>query len=148
MNFFRRQRTQRQFTCLLFLGLVLRALVAPGYMLDTATGELLTVTLCGGPAGIYRIDALSTLDDTPPARHHDEPGHHDHNNAAREHASASCGPGSAGSQLLDTRAALHGDPAIPPAGTCPASRLQFYPIPDCRTCSARDPPPPGWCITA
>ena len=98
MHFFRKLITHRKLAALLTIGMLLRSIVAVGYMLDTspADGGLLSIKLCDGPAG---INAIAGLEDH--SQHH---GHHDqneeHEHASQDHAFSSCGFWSASSQLL------------------------------------------------
>ncbi len=91
---------------MLFFGLLLRSFVAPGYMLDTkpSNGDLFSVILCSGPAGINAIDAIQPLVDSHSDHQHNDSvsDHKHHDNAAQEHASSTCGFWSTSSQLLVT----------------------------------------------
>ncbi|MBL1140840.1 MAG: hypothetical protein HND53_02310 [Proteobacteria bacterium] len=82
MKYFRKLITYRKLTAFLAIGMLLRSIVAVGYMLDTnpENGDLFSIIICEGPAA---INAISGLDDH--AQHHN--GHNNnHNNEKPDHA--------------------------------------------------------------
>ena len=101
MHFFRKLLTRKKFASVLAIGMLLRSIVAVGYMLDTnpENGGLLSIKLCSGPAG---INAIAGLEDH--SQHHQHHGHHDkgekHEHATQDHAFSSCSFWSASSQSL------------------------------------------------
>ncbi len=100
MNHFRHLLRNHRLTLLLVTAVLLRSLVASGYMLDTAPAEggIVSVKLCNGPAGIAAMSA----DD--PHRHHHAAEHHEHSpqHDLNEdgHFFSACSFWSASSQLL------------------------------------------------
>ncbi|GEM_PF-1248447 len=103
MAYFRKLITYKKFAAFLAIGMLLRSIVAVGYMLDTnpADGSFLSVMICEGPAG---INAIAGLDDH--SQHHG--GHQNHNgddnnkheHAAQDHPMSSCSFWSSSSNSL------------------------------------------------
>ena len=93
MRYFRKLITHRKLAAFLAIGMLLRSIVAVGYMLETqpADGSLLSITICGGPAGINAIAGLDSH-----AHHHgNHHSHHDntnnkHDHAAKDHPISTC----------------------------------------------------------
>jgi hypothetical protein len=112
MKFFRKLITYRKLGTLLAIGMLLRSIVAVGYMLDTNpdNGNLFSIILCEGPAGINAIADLSNDNN----HHHGHTGHHaDHNNtdnehdhAVQDHPASSCSFWSASSLSLLTNSSF------------------------------------------
>ncbi len=105
MHYFRKLITHRKLTTLLAFGMLLRSIVAVGYMLDTspADGGLLSIKICNGPAG---INAIAGMDDH--SQHHGHHGHHQgqddaHEHASQDHAFSSCSFWSASGQSLQAQ---------------------------------------------
>ncbi|MEQ8428437.1 MAG: hypothetical protein RLT87_06055 [Gammaproteobacteria bacterium] len=100
MNYIRRLLRNHRLGSLLLTALVLRSLVATGYMLDTspADGSLLSIKLCDGPAGIYK-----TVGDDPHQHHHADAEHDQHEQhelSGEQHVFSACSFWSSSSQLL------------------------------------------------
>lgn len=98
MNCFRQLLRNHRLGSLLLAGLVLRSLVATGYMLDTnpADGSLLSIKLCDGPAGIYK-----TVSEEPHQHQHHADGEHEqHEHSSQQHVFSACSFWSSSSQLL------------------------------------------------
>ena len=98
MHFFRKLMTCRRLIAVMALTMLLRSLVAVGYMLDTepTDGGLLSIKICDGPAGINAIEGLSS-------QGHDHHGHHgdeEHDHAAQDHPITSCSFWSSSSQSI------------------------------------------------
>lgn len=74
MQFFRKLINHKKLTGIILFGLLLRSLIAAGFMLDTdpGDGKFFSIVLCEGPAG---INAIAGLSDVP--QHHEH--HHDNN---------------------------------------------------------------------
>ncbi len=93
MNYFRKLIACRKLVSFLAFGMLLRSIVAVGFMLDTnpADGSLLSIAICEGPAG---INAIAGLDEH--SNHHanhnnksvDDSGKHEH--ATQDHPISSC----------------------------------------------------------
>lgn len=103
MFYFRRLLTANKLTSLLIIGVVLRSLIASGFMLDTqpADGSLLSIKLCDGPAG---INQLHNNDDHGHHHHHQagHDSHEQHEQLTSDHAFSACSFWSSSSQLLLT----------------------------------------------
>lgn len=111
MSFFRKLITYRKLTAFITLGLLLRSTIAVGYMLDTnpENGDLFSIMLCNGPAGINAIAGMT--DNSDPHAHHHSHAHHSNSDAAhdehkhavtQDHAASSCSFWSASSLSLLT----------------------------------------------
>ena len=91
MHFFRIKNQSRRLISLLILGMLLRSLIAPGYMLDTNTenAQLFSITICAGPAG---INAIPGLHETEHSHHHHQhdADHEQHNHESAEHGFSAC----------------------------------------------------------
>ena len=105
MNFFRKLITYRKLAVFIALGMLLRSSIAVGYMLDTnpENGDLFSIVICEGPAGINAISGLSS-DSNSHTHHH---GHDNSNNEnqhdhtmAQDHPASSCSFWSASSLSL------------------------------------------------
>ena len=85
MIFFRKLITYRKLTVFLALGMLLRSTIAVGYMLDTnpENGDLFSIMLCDGPAGINAIAGIT--DHTDPHAHHGHHSHEHHSNNESAH---------------------------------------------------------------
>ncbi len=99
MKFFRKLITYRKLSVFLTIGMLLRSTIAVGYMLDTKpeNGDLFSVIICEGPAGINAIAGM----DNHSHHHTDHDGtdsKHDH--AAQDHPISSCSFWSASSLSL------------------------------------------------
>jgi len=106
MKYFRKLITCKKLAAFLAIGMLLRATIAVGYMLDTnpADGGLFSVIICEGPAGINAIAGLDSTTDSH-AQHHGHHSGHDNNNnehdhAAQDHPVSSCSFWSASSLSL------------------------------------------------
>lgn len=114
MNFFRKLITSRELTAFIALGMLLRSVIAVGYMLDTnpENGDLFSIMLCDGPAG---INAIAGITDNTDSHAHDHALHsHDHHSnndtingehkhaASQDHPASSCSFWSASSLSLLT----------------------------------------------
>jgi predicted choloylglycine hydrolase len=101
MKFFRKLITQRKLLVFLAIGMLLRSSIAVGYMLDTSpeNGELFSIILCDGPAGINAVPGIDKHKDHHSDHHvgHDN-GEHEH--AAQDHPISSCSFWSASSLSL------------------------------------------------
>ena len=86
MRFFRKLITYRKLTVLIALGMLLRSTIAVGYMLDTnpENGDLFSIMLCDGPAGINAIAGMTDKTD-PHAHHHGHHSHEHHSNHESDH---------------------------------------------------------------
>ena len=80
MQNFRRKRNLNKYIRLIALALVLRSFIAPGFMLDTSSGNGLAIIFCNGPAGLYvpandhaNHHAHYGTDDGPPHQNHITP---------------------------------------------------------------------------
>lgn len=111
MNYFRKLITHKKLTAFIALGLLLRSTIAVGYMLDTnpENGDLFSIMLCNGPAGINALAGMT--DNSDPHAHHHSHAHHSNNDAAhdehkhavtQDHAASSCSFWSASSLSLLT----------------------------------------------
>ena len=89
MNFFRRKHNSIKLVWTIALAVVLRSLIAPGFMLDTKStdGGLPSIILCEGPAGINAIPGLVQIDN-----HHHHSGDHDeqHQHDQNDHSFLGC----------------------------------------------------------
>ncbi len=103
MQFFRKLINYKKLTGLLLFGLLMRSLIAAGFMLDTepADGKFFSIILCEGPAG---INAIAGLSERPqPHEHH----HHDndkdgttHDHEIQDHGFSACSFWSSSTQSL------------------------------------------------
>jgi hypothetical protein len=108
MKIFRKLITYKKFGTILAIGMMLRSIVAVGYMLDTnpADGGFFSIVICEGPAGINAIDGLDNNHKQHHGNHHND--HHDtdskHEHVAQDHPVSTCGFWSASnlSLLVDT----------------------------------------------
>jgi Protein of unknown function (DUF2946) len=100
MQYFRKLITNRRLAVLIAVGMLLRSLIATGYMLDTnpTDGNLLSITICEGPAGINAIAGLS--EQQQHHEHHHEHSSEDHDHAAQDHAFSACSFWSSSSNSL------------------------------------------------
>lgn len=114
MNFFRKLITHKKLIVLFAIGMLLRSTIAVGYMLDTnpENGDLFSIMLCDGPAGINAIAGM-TDDSDPHAGHHVHHSHDHHSNndtindehkhaVSQDHPASSCSFWSASSLSLLT----------------------------------------------
>lgn len=139
MNFFRGLLTRRNIAAAVLAGMVLRSLIATGFMLDTqpADGSWVSVKICPGPGSINAIAGLSAKQGHH-HQHHDHGEKHDH--AAQDHSFTGCSFWSA------SGLALSGDeagPATEPAAfsysaTLYRNPLRAFELP--RAGKAREPP--------
>jgi len=100
MQFFRELIKHKKLTGLLLFGLLLRSLIATGFMLDTssANDSLFTITICDGPAGINSIANLSEKSEVHEHHHVDDNEQHDH--SVEDHGMSACSFWSSSSQSL------------------------------------------------
>jgi hypothetical protein len=106
MIFFRKLIKYKKLSAFLAIGMLLRSSIAVGYMLDTnpENGDLFSVMICEGPAGINAVTGLDSATDSH-VQHH---GHHGGDNAdnnndhavAQDHPASSCSFWSASSLSL------------------------------------------------
>lgn len=114
MIFFRKLITYRKLIAFIVLGMLLRSTIAVGYMLDTnpENGDLFSIMLCEGPAGINAI-ARVTSNAAPHASHHAHHSHEHHSDndtindehkhaVSQDHPASSCSFWSASSLSLLT----------------------------------------------
>lgn len=100
MQLFRKLLKHRQIAGLLLIGVFLRSLIAVGYMLDTepTDGNLLSITICDGPAGINAISGLS--------KHKEHHEHHHgqidegHEHVVQDHSFSACSFWSSSNQTI------------------------------------------------
>ena len=128
MHFFRKLIHHRILSGLILTGILLRSIIAVGYMLDTepVDGSLFTITICDGPAGINAIAGLSSQHDHSQHHehaHHDMHANHDetHEHAAQDHGFSACSFWSASSQSLTANVEL-----IEPSVFVLSNELIFY----------------------
>jgi hypothetical protein len=102
MQFFRKLIQHKKLTGFLLFGLLLRSLIATGFMFDNspADGSLFSVIICDGPAGINAIAGLS--EQPQQHEHHHEHDSDEHDHAAQDHGFSACGFWSASSQTVLT----------------------------------------------
>ncbi|MFT5395289.1 MAG: hypothetical protein ACI85N_000473 [Gammaproteobacteria bacterium] len=103
MHFFRKLIDHKKLSGLLLFGLLLRSLIASGFMLDTnpADGSLLSIVICEGPASINAIAGLS--EQAQQHEHHQHHQQHDsdeHDHEAQDHSLSACSFWSSSSQSL------------------------------------------------
>lgn len=100
MQFFRKLIDHKKLSSLLLFGLVLRSLIASGFMLDTnpADGRLLSIVICEGPASINAIAGLSKQPQQH--EHHQQHDSDEHDHEAQDHGFSACGFWSSSSQSL------------------------------------------------
>lgn len=81
MKYFRKLITYRKLAALFAVGILLRSIVAVGYMLETnpENGDLFSIIICEGPDGINAINGLDGH-----SQHHGN-HHSDHDNTDSEH---------------------------------------------------------------
>jgi hypothetical protein len=79
MRFFRRHKNLRIHLYLIGLGVVLRSLIAPGYMLSISADGGLGLAFCDGPVAMYQASDA-----------HDHHNHDGSDNDAESHISTSC----------------------------------------------------------
>ncbi len=100
MIFFRKLIDHKKLTSILLFGLLLRSLIASGFMVDTSPndGNLFSIIICDGPAGINAIPGISKH-----AQHHEHHHEHEsgeHNHEAQDHGLSACSFWSSSSQTL------------------------------------------------
>lgn len=93
MRYFRRKRYLDKYTWIITLALVLRSFIAPGFMLDTSSGNRPAITICNGPAGLF----------APVGSYTEHSAHHhvtDGKNAHHNHITPTCCNWSTSSMLV------------------------------------------------
>ncbi len=100
MNHFRHLLRNHSITILLVSAVLLRSLIASGYMLDTAPAEggIVSVKLCNGPANTAAMSVDDPHHHHHSVEHHEHAPEHDHNED--NHFLSACSFWSASSQLL------------------------------------------------
>jgi hypothetical protein len=95
MKYFRKLITNRKLAAIFAVGMLLRATIAVGYMLDTnpADGSFLSVIICEGPAGINAIEGLndhSSHHSDHHSTHDNTDDNNEHDHASQDHPMSSC----------------------------------------------------------
>ncbi len=100
MHFFRKLFTNKKLSSILLFGLLLRSLIATGFMLDTspADGRFLSIVVCEGPASINAIAGLS--EQSNQHDHHQQHENHEDDHEAQDHSFTACNFWSSSSQTL------------------------------------------------
>jgi hypothetical protein len=103
MKYFRKLITNRKLAAIFAISMLLRSVVAVGYMLDTdpVDGSFLSIIICEGPAGINAIAGLEQNIQEHSQHHGDHENHNDHDDhAAQDHPISSCSFWSSSSHSL------------------------------------------------
>lgn len=143
MKFFRSLLTKRNIASAVLAGMVLRSLIATGFMLDTqpADGSWVSVKICPGPGGINAVAGLSAKPD-PHHQHHNHNHGHDkkHDHSAQDHSFTGCNFWSASGLALSAHdAGLASEPDSFSYSTSPyRNPLRAFVLP--RVGKAREPP--------
>lgn len=96
MNFFRKLIDHKKLTSFLLFGLLMRSLIASGFMVDTnpSDGGLFSIIICEGPAG---IDAIAGISEQSQQHEHESD---EHNHETQGHGFSACSFWSSSSQTL------------------------------------------------
>jgi len=100
MHFFRKLLDHKKLTSLLLFGLLMRSLIASGFMVDAnpSDGGLFSIIICDGPAGVNAIADNSK--NSQQHEHHHEHESDEHNHEAQDHGFSACSFWSSSSQTL------------------------------------------------
>ena len=92
MHLFRKLITNRKIVVFFAIGMLLRSFIAVGYMLDTqpANGDLFSVIICEGSAGINAIAGLDSSSQDHSHHHGHDTDSDEHDHAAQDHPISSC----------------------------------------------------------
>jgi hypothetical protein len=90
MHIFRRLIKHKKLTGILLFGLLLRSLIASGFMIDAnpTDGSLFSVIICNGPAGINAIEGLSNKSSAH--EHHHAVDNDKHEHVTEDHGFSAC----------------------------------------------------------
>ena len=105
MKYFRKLITHKKLAAFLAIGMLLRSVIAVGYMLDTnpVDGGLFSIMICEGPAGINAIAGLDNHNQHHSGHHsanNDNDSDDEHDHASQDHPISSCSFWSASSLSL------------------------------------------------